>query len=336
MVNVFDDFRYAMQYEQVNLDLDNTYNQSAKESIDLAKPIRPSLVLDLGCGTGVSTYELFNSFSGINVVGLDKSGPFIEMASFKFNKLGSLESLLQKIRDNNPYPKILRDNCDVLDLETHLKSVVDKSGKFRENVSFYVKDASEISSLQEKSFDYVLANQFIHWLRKKDAKQDEPNLDYEKNVLQQVRDKLKQEGKFSFNMSGADFEFDNPSINEMHLLNHPFYSEFTKALYSQLGLEQPAKRVYTFNHAEVERIMEENGFNIEKTKHKIINRTPKMLLEVCLIGGHMQAFQKMNIDSTMQEREKVLEESLSYASKKSSPNSKPVIETGIHYLVRKA
>lgn len=335
MVNIFDDFRYAVQYEQANLDLGNTYNQFAKESIDLAKPINPSNALDLGCGTGISTYELFNNFNGINVVGLDKSGPFIEMASFKFNKLGSLESFLQKIRDNNPYPKILRDNCDVRDLETHLRTIADKSERFRENVSFYIKDASEISSLQEKSFDYILANQFIHWLRKKDAKPNEPNLDYEKNVLQQVRDKLNNGGKFSFNTSGADFEFDAPYMNDMHLLNHPFYTAFTESLRSQLGLEQADKRVYTFNHKELERIMGENGFGIEKTKPKIINRTPKMLLEICLIGGHMQAFQKMNIDSTMQEREKILENSLQYALKKSSPNSKPIIETGIHYLVRR-
>ncbi len=333
MVNVFADFKYAIQYEQVNLDANESYRQHAKESINLAKPIYGKRILDLGCGTGISTCEIFDQLNEINVVGLDQSEAFIKMASFKFDKLGYLEDIIKIVKKDHPYPKILREKCDVKDLETHLIEVHNKYKKFKEKMNFYCKDASELLSVQEKPFDYILASQFIHWLRKKDAKPGQPNLDYERIVLQQVRDVLIFGGKFSFNASGADFKFNDSNMNEIHILNHPFYRSFTESLNSQLDLIK--KREYTFDNKEINRIMKENGFNIESYKEIIINRNSKTIIETCLVGGHMQMFQKSNIELPIEEREKILEEALNYAFKKSSPNVKPVIETMIHYLVRK-
>jgi len=59
------------------------------------------------------------------------------------------------------------------------------------------------------------------------------------------------------------------------------------------------------------------------------------IIEVCLVGGHMQIFQKSNIESTMKEREQILENALNYALEKSSPKAQPVVETGIHYIAKK-
>lgn len=336
MVNIFDSFEYALQYEQLSLDTDQSYKRFAETSVSLVEATGVSKVLDLGCGTGISTCVLFDKFEDIKVVGLDRASLFLKMASYKFGKLEDTEEVFETIKKKDYYPGILRKEGDIKDLEEHLRVIFRDYKKFKDNVVFYCKDASELYSIDEGEFDYVLANQFIHWLRKEGIKLgDRPNLDYERIVLQQVRNKLKLGGRFGFNTSGADFRFDDQNLNDIHVLEHPFYIAFNKSLHSQLDLDFISTRNYTFDHDEIARIMDENGFKILGNESVVINRNPKSLIEVCLIGGHMQIFQKANISLNIEERTKILKDALSYALRVSSPGIKPYIETGAHYLVRK-
>ncbi|KYK25243.1 hypothetical protein AYK26_02060 [Euryarchaeota archaeon SM23-78] len=335
MVDVFNDIRYAIQYEQVTLDLGGTYRQFASDTLSLIKIPKNSKVLDLGCGTGISTCTIFDMAEKVKVTGVDKAQHFLDIALLKFGLLDNPNSILQIIKQDHPYPQVLRDKCDVKDLESHLKKIAQKYKKFGNKVSFYHKDASEILDIKERPFDYVLANQVIHWFRKKDTKSGEPNLDYERTIIQQVRNSLKEGSLFGFNTSGADYKFDKNDMNQIHILNHPFYIAFMESLHYQLSSKWFPKREYTFDHNEIKRIMEENGFNIEASKQKKMYRQPNQIIEVCIVGGQMQIFQKSNVESTTEERERILEEALKYALRKSSPGVKPVIETGIHYIARK-
>lgn len=336
MVNVFDTTRFAVQYEQINLDLGNIYDQFANTTLDLMSIVDGSRILDLGCGTGISTSKLFDTNKKISVVGVDQSEAFLEIAKLKFGLKDNFDFYARIIRDEHPYPHFIKDYCEIKDLEAHLREEIQGHQRFRGGVTFHQLDASQISDVVDTQFDYVLASQIIHWFRKKDTSPDQPNLEYERAVLQQVRNSLKMNGLLGFNTSGSDFRFEGDTMNATHLLEHPFFRAFMESINSQLGQEQPKSREYTFDHKEIERIMSENGFKIESTDQKLIwYDNPLVIAEICFVGGQMQIFQNQGIESPIEERERVLREAVNFALSKSSPDERPVIETGIHYVVRK-
>lgn len=335
MSNVFKDNKYAIQYEQFNLNLGNPYGKFARAAIDLAKISPDSCVLDLGCGTGVSTSTLFDKVKGIKVTGVEQSEEFLKIARLKFGLLDN-PAIFQEIKEDHPYPKILIDICGMGDLEAHLKECTNRYGRYKQKVNFYCKDASKLKETAEKDFDYVLASQVIHWFRKKNVKPGEaPNLEYEREVLQEVRNKLKRGGLFVFNTNGADFEFNENSMNDKHMYKTPFFKAFKESLNSQLDSGSVSGQHYTFNHSEIERIMKENGFTIEDSKSVKIEFDPDNFKQICLISGQMQIFEKGNINISADERERILGKALDYALKKSSIEERPFFEMGINYVVKK-
>jgi len=335
MVNVFDDPRYAIRYEQANLDLGDIYGQFANTLIGLMGLADNSRILDLGSGTGISASKLFLTDRAISVVGVDRSQTFLDIARLKFGQADNLDFHLELIKGDNPYQPRVEGYSTVNDLEGHLKEEIRINKRFRKRITFHKLDASEIHKVAEEGFDYVLASQVFHWFRNEGAKPEQPNLEYERGVLQQVRNSLKQNGLFGFNTTGHDFKYDNKGMNDMHLMEHPFYRVFMESIRTRLGSPQTKERKYAFDHQEIERIMRENGFKIEGTDQKVITFDSKTLFEFCLTGGHMTVFQKWGVESKMEEREKILREAIKYALTKTSPDVKPVIETGVHYVVRK-
>lgn len=335
MSNVFEDPKFAVQYEQLNLDLNDPYGIFATTLIRLAAIPQGSKVLDLGSGTGIPTCRLIDIVEDIRVISVDKSKSNLEIALLKFGYIEP-DAVLERIRQEHPYPQILKALCDVKDLEAHLKEVITRYRKYKDKVSFYERDASQFSDISDKLFDYVLASQVIHWFRKKDAKPNEPNLDYERSVLQQVRGVLKEKGLFAFNTTGADYFFGDPNIDDIHMYKHPFYQHFMESVRPQLSIVSTSGKAYTFTSQEVERIMGENGFAIEKIERMELEYTPMNFKEICLISGQMQIFQKLGIDLPMEQREKILTEALQYAISKHPLGSEmPIMETGVHYVVRK-
>jgi len=138
-----------------------------------------------------------------------------------------------------------------------------------------------------------------------------------------------------FNTSGADYRFENDELNEKHLTNHPFYKAFSHSVNSQLGITEEEKQ-YTFDTSEIEKVMLENGFSIVARKDDVIYYEPKLLEEICLVGGHMGLFQARNSDIPMKEQEKILQNALQYARKNASFYEYPqVIETAVHYVAQK-
>ena len=90
-----------------------------------------------------------------------------------------------------------------------------------------------------------------------------------------------------------------------------------------------------FNHDEIVRIMQENGFTIQKKEEQHIQYSPEALLEVCLIGGYMQIFQKAIIDLPDQEYNQLLSDAINHAQAHARTNESPVIETIIYYTAKK-
>lgn len=336
MANVFKNLEYAVQYEQINLDLDDGYGRYSQELIELAQIPSGSNVLELGCGTGISTYRLITNVPKIKVLGVDQSEEFLRMAKLKFGIEDSSE-LREIIEKGNHYPSILKSYGVFLDLKKYLADVSSKYIEHRNQVEFQQADASELEIFAKKEeFDYVFANQMIHWLRKKDVKPGEPlNYEYEKQVLTNVNNILKPRGYFAFNTSGDDFRFEDKSLNEEVYFNHPFYQAFQKELGNSLEIKNNYEKNYTFDDAEIRRIMKENNFVVNE--RKILNSSwkPSQLLEICIVGGKMKIFQEMGINIPYKESEQILERVLKQTLSKVDPSQKPIIEHGIHYVAQK-
>ncbi len=336
MMDIFQDKRYVLQYEQINLDHGNSYGLFASELADLLQIPEGSRVLELGCGTGISTGTLLSKIKNLKITATDQSRQFLDLALAKFG-FDDLEPYLQEVRARKHCPAILFNNCKMGDVESYLRAVRVKSEEYRHNsqISFYHCEAGEIPTLGLDPIQVVFASQVFHWFRKKNASANGCNYDYERKVLDNIRKVLESRGYFGFNTTGADYSFSDPRLNAEHFTNHPFHKAFTQALRSELGLltiSNPPKR--TFDHAEIERIASNSGFEIVGCKNLRIERSGESLLESCLIGGHMQVFQSESLEASPEQREEMLISAFEYAQKASSVNAAPVIETGVHYATR--
>jgi len=341
MVNIFDDLESSLKYEQFEIDSGNIYQKFAKSLAELSLPHISKMKrgLDLGCGTGISTSTLFDYLRNtVYIEGVDKSKPYLDIAILRFNlqEKRNFENIFNKIEKGEYYPSIIKERCNIQDLLSYIKQQQGIYKKFKDKVAFHCKDASDLEGIE--NVDFVFSNQFIHWPRKKDGGSIEnPNLKYEQEVLQSVKNILNKRGFFSFNTSGWDFEFSNPNMNKMHRAKHPFYTSFRKRLSSILRLEYTVADKLTFNYNKIKGIMDENGFKIINYFENLYSMDNNALIESCLIGTIMEVFQKQDINISLEDREKGIIDSLESVLKEyDDPSSLgKILETGAHFIVQK-
>ncbi|MBN2142801.1 hypothetical protein JW711_05730 [Candidatus Woesearchaeota archaeon] len=84
MKNFFKDPRFTIPYKQTNLDLGNPHGKLSERSIAHTNIHQGQDILDLGCGTSVSTSTLLDKASPVFVIGAKLAGAFLNMARMKF------------------------------------------------------------------------------------------------------------------------------------------------------------------------------------------------------------------------------------------------------------
>lgn len=334
MTDVFEGLEFNLKIKLLNYLL-HSYTAHASDSILTADIPKGSRVIDLGCGTGISTETLFDLVEDVSVVGIDRYESPLKIAKFMFGKSDDPETIRHALTQTRLLTEILEKYCGIPDLSPELLAAAERYRKYHARVDFFQRDGASISELGLAPADYVLASQFIHWPRKEKNNAGLPNLEYEAKVLSEVRSALKPQGSFVFNTSGSDYRFDNDRINQMHLTRHPFYNAFMQRLNEALGKISHRQDEYTFDHQEIQRVMSQSGFRIDKIRQSIHPMRPLELITVCLIGAHMQKFQKEGIEMPFDERERAIAEAINYALKMYPVISGPVAETSIHYVTRK-
>ncbi|RJQ17648.1 class I SAM-dependent methyltransferase [Candidatus Woesearchaeota archaeon] len=336
MASVFNDYAFAVQYEQRHVNGGSLYHTFAKDSLQLLIPQTGLRVMDLGCGTGISTTTLFDVLNPSQVVGADKSQAFLDIARLKFGfEPVYADQVLDALVEFNPSDDFLKGKIAAGNLLTHLKKSRAVYSLVNDRVAFHVADASAVSAVSDALFDVVFANQVFHWFRRFNVSPGDINKEYEQAVLQAVRSSLHSQGTFVFNTTGADFTFADDQKNKMHMIHHPFYKVFMQQVYGALGTPVP-KQHQVLNHHEIMKVMDENGFCVKTVQEKVYRKSAESLLETCVIGAHMQIFQKSGIDVHIDDRKKMLSEAIRRAMDSDTLNATPVFETGVHYIVEKA
>ncbi|MFH1916664.1 MAG: methyltransferase domain-containing protein [Nanoarchaeota archaeon] len=331
--SAFDIPGYSLLYEQAAHDLQN-YRRIAAKTINLLRIPSSPTILDLGCGTGISTEEIIHTYPDARVFGIDSTNPFLELARYKFGKPYT-DPLLSDIAKNTPLPSILRERCNIKNLDSYLTATKKILEPRSSQVQFIQADAASLTDVLSEQVDAVVANQVLHWFRKKNEGGNAgPNLAYEQAVLQAVWTTLKDYGSFGFNLSGWDYQFDNSQMNQEHVSKHPFYLYFLESLEKRFGEVSQAQEK-AFNDKEVFRVMKENNFSIQSRETQKLHYSPEGILEVCLVGGYMQIFQKAGIELPASEQDMILEEAVRYAFAHSSPDQGHVQENLMHYVARK-
>jgi len=140
MVDVFQDIKFAIAYEQRNLNIgsDLAYGRFASESIDLAQIPEGTKIVDAGSGTGISTTTLFDKIKNITVTATDRSPAFQEVAKLKFGLSENPEKVLLSEKVQVPYKELLKGKWENKDLVEHLKLQTKHYSQFKDRVNFRI------------------------------------------------------------------------------------------------------------------------------------------------------------------------------------------------------
>lgn len=220
-------------------------------------------------------------------------------------------------------------------MAAHLLLQAEKYSPLRNRVAFHHKEAGSLEEIADGTFDHAIASQVFHWFRKEKGEKSGPNLEYERRAPSLINKALKTDGTFAFSTGGCDFRCEDLTINERHFMFHPFYVAFREALAAKLGIPYEKNHTYTFDYDEIRRLMDENGFEVIDRGMAFADFPPHGLIEICLVGTQMQVFQKQGLQMSMEDRERLLLESIDDAFKTCKPEDRPVMGLSAQFLARK-
>ena len=317
------------------------YRKFAKYLANLMD-LRPGeSVIDIGCGSGDSTRVIWEKQSKLKeVVGIDKSGMSIEVAKTKFGYPN--KELLNSMLTEELYPPEISYRLKKRDFKRYFSDFIGSMYPYSEKTKFITTD---ISSMNEKirknlgwhQFKHGFGNQVLHWPRKEPGGSI-PNLEYEGRCFEEIAKSLESHGWLGFNTTGADFEFDESGWNDKHILEHPAYKTFYNQIGRKIGKpELGLKREYTFNKSDIERVLAENGFRLDKSDKMELKLPREQFIEICLMGAHMQIFEKEQLQIPFEKKQELILNALQYTLEKEKKEieHRSIIETGAHFVAKK-
>jgi ubiquinone/menaquinone biosynthesis C-methylase UbiE len=335
-LNVFDEFGYPLSYGQFSLDAGRYYEAFANHTLNLVAPKKGDVVLEVACGTGISTVELLK-FQPAKIYALDRAAQFLALAEHTVGKTDDV-SFNNYFNASYQYPKSFASTYfEVADLHQYLIEQRGKSRLQSDRVRFTNASAHEIRDLELSSIDFAFCSQAFHWFRLYQTNSAAPNIAYEHDVLSQIRNALKPNGAFAFNTTAASFAFTDPTLNQKHFKNHPFHLAFIAAMEKELGLGPIAGDKPALDHQTVTHALIEAGFEVERAEILDLPLPPHAIFDICIVGGQMQFFQRRNLSLRAGERKELIEVGLrkAFSEARSSIDSVPVTEYGMSYVARK-
>jgi ubiquinone/menaquinone biosynthesis C-methylase UbiE len=225
-------------------------------------------ILDVGSGTGITTLELVLQNPNIKSVrGVDISKGMTHLSSYKFHKLDEKSEEIFKHVGNDK-------------VEDYWKNFRKESLPYKDKVSFINADFLKYEeNFKEKSFDGVIASQFMHWVDLSSAF---------KKMHQILKD-----GKNVVWNSASHFFNDATYPTEMYGMR---YNDFIKYVMEEVSKEVTVKDYKTLsvpkhNIDTIKKISSENGFETKQVAVHLIPYDYKFVRKY-----HIPAFVKALTD----------------------------------------
>lgn len=286
---VFADSDFALRYELrecLQMMGHRGYYMSARILCALSDTPPDARILDLGCGTALSTLAIMETHPLATTLGLDRGRGMVTLAQYKFFPSdGSVTDELHGKIDSQVSAQ------EAGRLKQHLEQMRSRASRFAGQVKFVVAEAKDCSELIEGQVDAAFGNQVFHWFRGE-------GLDYEAQTLEALHRCIRPGGNFVFNTTSADCEFSNSAYARLELDHHPFYVAFREHAFDEMvsrGIAQrrpsPPSRPL-FSRGEIQGIMEDHGFRIILTREAVMVRAPGDILDICRLSSDMAIFEK--------------------------------------------
>lgn len=289
-----------LDYERSWLPGEKYYEPSARIQAELAGGIKDgNVVIDLGCGTGNSTFVLASSNPEFaRIFAIDPSQGFLRIAQYKFGKIPE-EKWEDLIKGLSVDSKVIEN----------IQRIKEKSKSFNDKVEIIRSRGDQLPLLSD-SVDRIHCVQSLHWMGFADNDIEGNNISHLKLSLNAMRRVLKLGGVLIFDESGFHFDFGeaehkSQKINDLHILKHPFNLEFVENLYKvfqergfgdiQTKPEKVNKYYHMFNLKLIQTLLLETGFKLELINGKPYkfhteSRNKDDLLNSIRVGSSMDHF----------------------------------------------
>lgn len=298
--------KYALErYEPLSLTT-AIYRPSVRRQIELYGGIgRGDVILDLGCGTGNSTFEIAQSNPAFGEIHAIDPSPALEVARYKFGKTdpAAWSAMVEGIEVPDFVQKRIEEQRAL-------------TAAYSERVSIHSGTVENLRLLIPGILaDGAFAVQALHWMAYGTDDVEGNDISYLKKSIQQIRQSLKDGGLFVFDESGfqfdhGDLEYEGKNLNSLHPINHPFHEAFITNLnltFTSAGIDMQVDprrvdryhRMFTFPLLSA--LLKDSGFRIIPTPEGnpyeigIYSKDADGIVSFIKNGGAMRYFAKPEV-----------------------------------------
>lgn len=184
------------------------------------------IVVELGSGTGNSSIVLAEMAPNVGkIICVEPSRGFLGVAGYKFGVSG----LYIPPETDWPLPEVT---------SYYIAEMRHRAEPFRNKVRC-VQGRVEFLPLESEFADKVYANQVFHWFAFADDDQKGERIGHLDESIKEIARVLVPGGKFIFDTSGLQFDFEQAkiygeSLADLHMLTHPFHNKFIECFNASL------------------------------------------------------------------------------------------------------
>lgn len=308
-------------------------------------------VVDLGCGTGISTEALLTTVPNIRVAAVDANRAMIDFARYKFGHTQA-DPQSTVVMKASHYPTLIQGYAEPLDLETHVHDTPKRleegrrrfdrliqgelvSGSHVEFSEYRAGFLHEYAGSDEK-FDLVFVPGTFRWFRRHNVQQGgSPNSTYEKKVCEDIYQVQNTGGLVVALLRGEDIAL-GKRWECLQWTQEPFTLAFNDSLEHSTGRSMKQHDPFDFTIDSFLSLFPDDQYHLVSQDIHSFPVPRQRLVELAFVSG-LTDLMKRGAESNVVIAEKHLREAAENALRNVGfdPNGPPVYETAIILVARK-